>query len=213
MHGVAAALAVVALGVAAVPALATASTRRNATARLALRRGGSDDLADAVRALAAELAAGRTLDRALARVGGSLAGPAGAAFARAAPRVARGEAIGASLARELPLSQRASYASAALELHSRTGGDLVRLLRGMATTLDERRRVDAEIRSLTAQARFSSLVVPALPIVGLLLLVVVDGESANRLFTTGAGATIVASALALDLLGAWLIRRISRGIA
>ena len=212
MHGVAALLAVIALCLATVSAVAPSDALREALRRFPPRRTGTDDLADAVRALAAELAAGRTLDRALARVGSSLAGPVGAAFARAAPRVARGEPIGASLARELPDGNRASYASAALELHARTGGDLVRLLRGMATTLDERRRVDAEIRSLTAQARFSSLIVPALPLVGLLLLLVVDPESANRLFSTGAGIAIVSSSLMLDLLGAWLIRRISRGI-
>lgn len=89
----------------------------------------------------------------------------------------------------------------------------MRLLRGMATTLDERRRVDAEIRALTAQARFTSVIVPALPVAGLLLLVVVDSEGATRLFTTDAGIAIVGISLALDVVGAWLIRRVSRGIA
>ena len=213
MHAVTALLAVAALVLSAAAVLETSGALRGSARWLPTRAMGRDDLADAVRALAAELAAGRTLDRALARVGSSLTGPAGTAFARSAPRVARGEPIGSSLSRELAQGRRTSYACAALELHARTGGDLVRLLRGMATTLDERRRVDAEIRALTAQARFSSLIVPALPLVGLLLLVAVDPESATRLFTTGAGIAIVTASLVLDLIGAWLIRRISRGIA
>ena len=204
-------LALLAIALAAVASLERANEAL--TWRVPLRRPGGDDVADAIRGLASELAAGRTLDRALARVGASFPGPAGAAFARAAPRVARGEPIGPSLARELAQGRRTAYVCAALDLHSRTGGDLVRLLRGMATTLDERRRVDAEVRALTAQARFSSLVVPALPAVGLGLLVLVDPASADRLFTTSAGLVITGSSLVLDLAGAWLIRRVSRGIA
>ena len=205
--------AILALALAAAAVLESTGLPRASAWGLPGRGISSDDLADAIRGLAAELAAGRTLDRALARVGSSLTTATGTAFARAAPRVARGEPIGPSLAHELSQSRRASYACAALDLHARTGGDLVRLLRGMATTLDERRRVDAEIRALTAQARFTSVIVPALPVAGLLLLVVVDSEGATRLFTTDAGIAIVGISLALDVVGAWLIRRVSRGIA
>ena len=213
MHAVTLVPTIMALVLAAAAVLESTELRR-ASAWVVPGRGiRSDDLADAIRGLAAELAAGRTLDRALARVGSSLTTATGTAFARAAPRVARGEPIGPSLARELSQSRRASYACAALDLHAQTGGDLGRLLRGMATTRDERRRVDAEIRALTAQARFTSVIVPALPVAGLLLLAVVDSDGATRLFTSDAGIAIVGIALALDVLGAWLIRRVSQGIA
>ena len=203
--------ALAALGL-AVAAVASPSAWLHLLRRTLVPRGAADELAPALRGLAAELAAGRTLDRALARVGIGVGGAAGPAFARAAPRVARGEPVGRVLSGELKGDARAGYACAALDLHTASGGDLVRLLRGIATTLDERLRVDAEVRALTAQARLSAVVVPLLPLLGVLGLSLADPAGATTLFSTGAGLAIVGIALALDLAGAVLIGRISRRI-
>ena len=49
------------------------------------------------------------------------------------------------------------------------GGDLAALLRDLAAALEERGRVVADARSATAQARFTALLVTALPAAGLVL--------------------------------------------
>jgi tight adherence protein B len=178
---------------------------RAARAEHALER----ELPDALRRVAAELGAGRTAGSALeaAAAGG---GVAGQAFALAGRRAAGGEEIAGALAGAL--GQRARFAAAAISLQLRAGGDLPALLRSLASRLDERRGVNAEIRALTAQARLSARVVPLLPVVGLALAAVLDAGAVRLLLTTAPGLAIVAVAAVLDLAGLLAIRTIARGI-
>ena len=55
---------------------------------------------------------------------------------------------------------------AAVLLQRDAGGDLAGLLRELAVSLEERARVDADARAATAQARFTALLVGALPVAG-----------------------------------------------
>jgi tight adherence protein B len=103
--------------------------------------------------------------------------------------------------------------SAGLALHRRTGGDLPRLLRELARTLDERRRVEAEVGALTAQARFSARIVPLLPPVGLAGMALLDPASVGALVGTPLGLAVVGVAAMLDVAGAVAIRRLAAGIA
>ncbi len=167
------------------------------------------ELPDALRRVAAELGAGRTVDRALVAAA-SAGGPAGEAFALAGRRATAGEDIAAALA--TALGQRARFAAAAVSLQLRAGGDLPALLRSLARRLDERRGVNAEIRALTAQARLSARVVPLLPVVGLALAALLDAGAVRLLLTTAPGLAIVAVAAVLDLAGLLAIRAIARGI-
>ena len=56
---------------------------------------------------------------------------------------------------------------AALQVQRRTGGDLARVLRDVATALDQDRRVIQEANAATAQARYTAMVVVALPLCGI----------------------------------------------
>lgn len=167
------------------------------------------ELPDALRRVAAELGAGRTADRALAAAA-SVGSGAGEAFALAGRRAAAGEEIGSALA--AALGERARFAAAAVSLQLRAGGDLPALLRSLALRLDERRGVNAEIRALTAQARFSARIVPLLPVVGLALAALLDAGAVRLLLTTAPGLAIVAVAAVLDLAGLLAIRAIARRI-
>ena len=178
---------------------------RSARAERTLER----DLPDALRRLAAELGAGRTAGSALVAAAAA-GGVAGEAFALAGRRAAGGEEIAAALAGAL--GKRARFAAAAVSLQLRAGGDLPALLRSLASRLDERRGVNAEIRALTAQARLSARVVPLLPIAGLALAAFLDAGAVRLLVTTAPGLTIVAVAGVLDLAGLLAIRTIARGI-
>ena len=66
-------------------------------------------------------------------------------------------------------------------LQRRTGGDLAALLRRIAEIADERDRVDADARTLTAQARFTARLVAMMPVAGLAVaeLVAPGGVSAT----------------------------------
>ena len=186
-----------------------------AAERRAVRRRHDDAaraLPDALRGLAAELSAGRTLDRALDAVATRVPAALASAFADAARRMRHSSLAPEALRGVLPRDGSGALVLAALTLQRRTGGDLPRLLRTLATTVEDRGRVEAEIRSLTAQARFSARAVPLLPPLGLAVLAMLDPHAVALELTTPVGILLVAVSSALDLTGALLIRRLARSI-
>jgi tight adherence protein B len=170
-------------------------------------------LPDALRALAAELGAGRTLEHALTSTAERTPGALGEALSRAAGAHARGERLDDALVQALPTSSAVGLLAAGVALQRRLGGDLPRLCRELARTLEERARVEADVRAMTAQARWSARVVPLLPPLGLLAMLAVDPVGVRLLFTTAPGLALVAAALALDAAGAVIIRRLAVTIA
>lgn len=177
------------------------------------RREAIAALPDALRRLSAELAAGRTLERALRSTAASIPPPLGPALARASREVSAGEAIDVALERALPPDEASTLLAAAFGLQRRLGGDLPRLCRELARTLEDRLRVESDVRALTAQARFSAAVVPLLPPLGLAGLFAMQPAGVSRLLTSPLGLLVVAVAAALNLAGALAIRRLVQGIA
>jgi tight adherence protein B len=192
------------------PGLARVSTRWKLRRE---RRHAMAALPDALRRLAAELAAGRTVERALGSTATSIPPPLGPALAAAGRGVAAGQPVDAALRQALPPDESSALLAAAFGLQRRLGGDLPRLCRELARTLDDRLRVESDVRSLTAQARFSAAVVPLLPPFGLGALFALEPAGVGRLLTTPFGLLVVGLAAALNLAGALAIRRLVRGIA
>jgi tight adherence protein B len=194
------------VGLAALPGLAGRREARRVRALTAA-------LPDALRRLAAELAAGRTLERALGSTGELAPEPLGAALRASERDLAAGRALDESLAARLPADPACRLLASALALQRRVGGDLPRLCRELARTLDERERVEADVRALTAQARFSAAVVPLLPPLGLLGMSLLDPVGVDRLLGTTLGRLLLLLAAILDAVSALLIRGLVRGIA
>ena len=181
---------------------------------VSFRRRRRDDIAAAdalpavARRLAAEVGAGRTLVRALRAAAADAPPPLGPALAETAARLAAGAAGLGVLGRALPGNGGCRLLAASLELQGRAGGDLPRLLRSLASALDDRAQVEAELRALTAQARFSAIVVPLLPFGALGLLAAIEPRGVELLLTTPIGLTVVGVAALLDVTGALAIRRL-----
>jgi tight adherence protein B len=70
--------------------------------------------------------------------------------------------------------------------------------------------VIAEAHALSAQARLSAVVVGSAPIAYLAWSVLVDPASLHSLVATPVGQVCLAIGLALELVGAWWMRRIIR---
>ena len=175
-------------------------------------RAVDEGLPDALRALAAELGAGRTLEHALVSTAQRTPGPLGDGLAGAAAAHARGQRLDETLAHALPSSEAVRLLAAGVGLQRRLGGDLPRLCRELAHTLEERARVEADVRSMTAQARWSAMVVPLLPPLGLVAMLAVDPVGVRLLFSTPPGLAVVAVAVLLDAAGAVIIRRLAVAI-
>lgn len=139
--------------------------------RARYRRAVESGLAGIATALADALAAGRPIRSALAVAGEALTGPPATEMARLRADLELGVPTRDALAglRLRIRSGRVDALCAALLTHHVAGGDMAALLRRFARAAGERERVVAEARVATAQARFTGLVVVALPIGAALL--------------------------------------------
>jgi tight adherence protein B len=167
-----------------------------------------DALPALARRLAAEVGAGRTLVRALRAAATDAPPLLGSALAETGARLAAGGPAWGVLAQAVPGNGGCRLLAASLELQGRAGGDLPRLLRSLASALDDRAQVEAELRALTAQARFSAVVVPLLPLGALGLLALAEPRGVALLLTTPIGWLVLGVAALLDVAGALVIRRL-----
>jgi tight adherence protein B len=89
-----------------------------------------------------------------------------------------------------------------------SGGNLAEILETIATTIRERMRIRREVSTLTAQERMSSYVVGALPIVAFGFLTFINPTYLDLLFGTDMGRMLLAAAVALEVIGFFIIRKI-----
>jgi tight adherence protein B len=115
----------------------------------------------------------------------------------------------AGLRRRLGSSRVDSFA-AALVSQQLSGGDLATLLRRFAAAAADRDRTEADARSATAQARFTGLLVVAMPAGAAVLAELLEPGFVAGLVAEPAAATLLAVAAVLQLAGFAAIRRLSR---
>jgi tight adherence protein B len=163
-------------------------------------------------AVADALAGGHSLRGALGEATHSVGGAAGHELRRAAAELAAGagtdEALEAMRARVR--SHRLDTVVAACVLQRRAGGDLARLLRETARTMEELSRLEGELRAATAQARFTGVLVVALPVGGALLAELASPGWMLGLWGSFVTAWLVGIALFLQALAAVLVHRLGR---
>jgi tight adherence protein B len=196
------------LAVAGPAAAASALGRRRARYRRGVERGVPEIAA----AVADALSGGRSVRGALAAAAGSLDGPPAVEMARLCADLelgaSTGEALGA-LRRRLR-SPRVDALAAALLSQQLGGGDLAALLRRHASAAADRDRVAADARAATAQARFTGLLVVAMPSGAALFAELVAPGFLARILADPAATILLALAVGLQLAGFAAIRRLSR---
>jgi tight adherence protein B len=185
-----------------------AVARRRAAYRRAVERG----LPDIANAVADALTAGRSARAALAEAAGSLEGPPATEMDRVQSELGLGSPMRdalAALSRRTE-SRRVEAFAAALLSQQLAGGDLATLLRRFAAAAADRDRVEADARAATAQARFTGLLVVAMPVgAGLLAELLAPGFLAGMLAHPVA-APLLLAATALQAGGYVAIRRLCR---
>jgi tight adherence protein B len=168
----------------------------------------------AARAMADALAGGHAIRGAIAAAGtgGGLPSAAGTELRDAAHAFELGERTEAVLER---LRRRAADARwdtivAAILLQREAGGDLARLLRTIAAAQEDAARVEADARSLTAQARFTAWLVTLLPAAAAVLAELAHPGYLVSLARTPVTAALVVAAVACQVTAGVLVRRIAR---
>jgi tight adherence protein B len=114
-----------------------------------------------------------------------------------------------SLARRLP-SREVGVLMSTLIIQQRAGGDLVRALQDLSSTLDMRRETLREVRTLMAGAVFTSYIVPLLGVGALLMLNSINSKTLPRMTSSPIGIAALVVSATLYVLGSLAIRRITR---
>jgi tight adherence protein B len=163
--------------------------------------------------VSAELRAGGTVATAIARLaaGDTLLAP-GLATVEARLR------LGASFADAMRAwstscaAPGSASAAGALALSNSVGGRSADALDGLGASLRERLGLVSETRALSAQARYSALVIGLGPIVYLAGSAALDPRSLHALAATPTGRACLLAGSTLELFGAWWMRRIVRSV-
>lgn len=191
------------------PALAASAVNAR---RRRYRRAVERALPDVALAIADSLSAGRSLRASLPAAASSLDGPPAVELARLGAELDLGSPIAAAIAawRRRMRSARVDAFAAALLSQRLAGGDLAGLLRRFAEGAAERDRVAEDARAATAQARFTGLLVVAMPTGGALFAELIQPGFAVKVLAAPASAVLLGLAGALQLAGFVAIRRFSR---
>jgi tight adherence protein B len=175
------------------------------------RRLGDGTAAAAMR-IADGLASGHTTRTAIALAAAELQGPIARELKSVANEVELGATTDAALGalRERAGSRRIDLLVAAIRLQRRSGGNLAALLRDVGAALEDQSRLEAEARAETAQARFTSTVVLAMPVCLLALYELASPGTVGRLGDSVLSLWLVGLAVVMQAVGAVLVRRLAR---
>jgi tight adherence protein B len=97
----------------------------------------------------------------------------------------------------------------AIAMQQQTGGNLTHVLDVVAATVRERQRVKREIKSLTAQQRFSAILLGALPFLLALALYIINPKYVGKLFEPGWVLCMPIGAFILTLIGFFTMRKLA----
>jgi tight adherence protein B len=163
-------------------------------------------------AIADAISGGRSIRAALEAAPRSLQGPPAAELARVSADLGVGASTGEALAglRERLRSPRVDFLASALLSQQAAGGDVASLMRRLGAASAERDRVADEARAATVQARFTGLLVIALPVGATLFAELLEPGFVAEVLSDPAAAAMLGLAGALQLVGFIAIRRLGR---
>ena len=202
-------LSPLALAAAAGPWLAGSIVARR---REGYRRSVERAVPDMASAIADAISGGRSVRGALAAAAASLDGPPAAELARVAAELELGAPTAAALAamQGRLRSERVDSLSTALLSQQTAGGDVAALMRRLSAAAAERDRVDDEARAATAQARFTGVLVVALPAGAALFAELLQPGFISQVLGEPASAAMLIAAAGLQVIGFAVIRRLGR---
>ncbi len=169
-------------------------------------------LGDTMTLLANSLRTGYSLLQSIETVSRELPPPVSVEFARVVREVGLGltlpEAL-ENLLRRVP-SDDLDFMITAINIQYEVGGNLAQVLDSIAHTIRERVRILGEIRVLTAQQRFSALILTVLPVISGLLIFMVNPSYMSGLWQSTCGLQIMGAGAILMVIGYLVIQRIAK---
>jgi tight adherence protein B len=176
------------------------------------RRAVERSVPEIALAIADAISGGHSVRGALAAAARSLDGPPAAELARVAADLELGAPTAGALRamRSRLRSERIDSLSTALLSQQVAGGDISALMRRLAAAAAERDRVDDQAHAATTQARFTGLLVVAMPAGAALFAELLQPGFISRVLSAPASAAMLIAAAALQVMGFAVIRRLGR---
>jgi tight adherence protein B len=171
----------------------------------------ADQLPDALEFMGRALRAGHSMTIAFQMMAEELPDPIASEFRR----VAEQHSLGASLEDTLHAAvdriestDFAFFVTAAL-IQRQTGGDLSEVLHNITSMIRSRVRLQQHVKAKTAEGRFTGYILAAFPAVMFVVSYCLNKEYAGRLLEEGAGIMMLGIALMMQLLGLFVIRKLT----
>jgi len=170
----------------------------------------NNQLADALLVLANSLRAGFSLLQAMEMVSQEMPNPISGEFHLALREMTYGTATETAL---IHLSERVGsdvldLLVTAMLIQRQAGGNLAEVLLNIHATIQDRLRIQQEIKTLTAQGKMSGYVIAALPFGIAAVLSVSNPSYLSVLFTNPIGWAMLAGGLISQFIGFLIIRKI-----
>jgi len=162
--------------------------------------------------LKSSLESGHSLIRALQMAAQNLAEPTASELQKVVEQVRVGMSLAIALEgmyRRVPVDEL-GFLAAATHVQSDIGSSLAEILEHVSQSIRTRQRLDAQVHTLTAQARASALIVALLPLVILGAFTLLKPDYARPLFVDPLGIRLLEAALAANAIAFIAMRHIAR---
>jgi tight adherence protein B len=169
-----------------------------------------EQLPEALDLLARAVRSGHAITSGLEMIGQEMADPIRAEFAAVVDEVNLGltlkEALD-NLCERVPSLDIRFFAIAIL-LQKETGGNIAEILDNISRLLRERVQFARQVKALTAEGRYSAGVLISLPILMFIYVYFMNYGYISTLWTEKIGQYMLFGAVVLQIIGAWVIKRI-----
>lgn len=170
-----------------------------------------DQMVDIAFAFRNSLKAGMSLQQTMQMISTDFQPPASEQFRMATREIQVGASIEEALHHlvERVPNRDLKMMVGSIEILRQTGGNMVETFEGVAETLKNRKRVEGKIKTLTAQGRYQTIMLCAMPFVMLLILYFMNRSYVEILFSTFLGWCVLSLVVLLVATGWVVIRKIT----
>jgi tight adherence protein B len=164
---------------------------------------------EAMELLARSLHAGHTLPATMELVAQEIKAPLGTEMRITYEEQRLGLSVSQALRRmgERVASQDLRYFVTAVLVQNESGGNLAEILENIGSLIRERMKLKGKVQTLTAEGRFSALVLMGLPVLTFLALYVMSRDYIMVLFTDPLGKKMFGAAMGSMAIGAWVMKK------
>ncbi len=171
----------------------------------------NEQLEDALNSMSSSLKAGFSINQAIEVIADENRHPISVEFRLLMQEIRLGVSLDKALEnmnRRLQSDDFELVATAILTARQ-TGGELTVIFERLAAMIRERLRIALRLKTLTAQGRLQAIVVGIMPFFLMLVMNQIAPEMMNRFFNSLMGIALIAAAVALDIIGFLVIRKIT----